>query len=64
MSIQKKEQQMVQSGRTATTRAVKICHKRYLKQVMDRWRESVNTRTAMEDGGTLIIEKTKRKFLR
>ena len=31
---------------------------------MDRWRESVNTRTAMEDGGTLIIEKTKRKFLR
>ena len=62
--IKKKENQVVRSGRTATTRAVKICHRRYLKQCMDRWRESCDFRNKMENGSDLIINKTKKKFLR
>lgn len=62
--IKKKENQVVRSGRTATTRAVKICLRRYLKQGMDRWKESVDTKTAMEDGSNLVIGKMRKKFLR
>ena len=62
--IKKKENQVVRSGRTATTRAVKICLRRYLKQGMDRWKESVNTKVAMEDGSNLVIGKMRKKFLR
>ena len=54
----------MRSGRTATTRAVKICLRRYLKQGMDRWKESVNTKVAMEDGSNLVIGKMRKKFLR
>ena len=62
--IKKKENQVVRSGRTAMTRAVKICHKRYLKQAMDRWKESKDRKNKEEDSSGLIIAKTRKKFLR
>ena len=62
--IKKQENQVVRSGRSATTRAVKICHKRYLKQAMDRWRGSCDRKNLEEDKSNLIIAKTRKKFLR
>ena len=62
--IKKKENQVVRSGRTATTRAVKICHRRYLKQAMDRWKESKDRKNNEEDKSAFIIKKTRNKFLR
>ena len=55
VEIKKKENQLVQSGRTATTRAVKICHRRYLKQAMDRWKESKDHKNLSEDRSDFII---------
>ena len=54
----------MRSGRSANIRAVKICHRRYLKQAMDRWRESKNSKNNAEDKSDLIIKKTRKKFLR
>ena len=31
---------------------------------MDRWKESVDTKTAMDDGSNLVIGKMRKKFLR
>ena len=62
--IKKKENQVVRSGRTATTRAVKICHRRYLKQAMDRWKESKDRKNNEEDKSDMIIKKTRKKYLR
>lgn len=62
--IKKKENQVVRSGRTATTRAVKICHRRYLKQAMDKWKESKDRKNNEEDKSAFIIKKTRNKFLK
>ena len=64
VEIKKKENQVVRSGRSANIRAVKICHRRYLKQAMDRWRENKNSKNTAEDKSDLIIKKTRKKFLR
>ena len=64
VEIKKKENQVVRSGRQANTRAIKICHRRYLKMAMDRWRESKDFKNNSEDKAGYLVKKIQKKYLR
>ena len=64
VEIKKKENQVVRSGRQANTRAIKICHRRYLKMAMDRWRDSKDFKNNSEDKAGFIVKKIQKKYLR